>query len=130
MMTRVEWLPVGHIPHGYRRVFIIHQEQTLRHVVNVIPMPYEQVYHIRELGKPDDVADPSLWWGLSVIFQRVSQGILLGLNNPDSADDGYIQLRPDVLTQNDMVPISVYQTAFLQGRLTFACHDGAITFKE
>lgn len=130
MMTRVDWLPVGHIPHGYRRVFIIHQGQTLRHVVSFLAMPYEQVYRIRELGKPNEVADPSLWWGLSIIFQLVSQRVLLGLNNPDTADDGYIQLRPDVLTQDDMVPISIYQTAYLEGRLIISCQDGIITLKE
>lgn len=84
MTARVEWLPVGHITHGYRRVFAIFENKTLRHVVNLSPMPYELVYRVREMAGRDEVVEPSLWWGLSVIGALVSDGTLLGPTNLDT----------------------------------------------
>lgn len=120
MTARVEWLPIGHITHGYRRVFSIREKQTLRHVVNLAPMPYETVYRIREMAE-DRVEDASLWWGLSVIRDLVSDGTLLGRTNPDTADDGYVQVRPQVpTTKDDLIAFSLYQTILQEGAFVFS----------
>lgn len=115
MTARVEWLPVGHITHGYRRLFAIFENHTLRHVVNLVPMPYEQVYRVQLMSGEDKIKDPSLWWGLSVITGLVSDGTLLASKNPDKADDGYIQLRPQPPVETDLVPLPLYRTALREG---------------
>lgn len=120
MIARVRWLPAGHITHGYRRVFVIYGDQTLRHVVNLVPMPYEFVYRIRKMAHEDAVEDPSLWWGLSVIFSLVSNGTLLTAGNPSHADDGYIQLRPQALIEEELIPLEVYQKAMQKSVFVFS----------
>jgi len=120
MTARVEWLPVGHIPHGYRRLFVLFENETLRHVVNLAPLPYELVYSVKEMAGPDGVEDPSLWWGLSVITTLVSDGTLLGATNPETADDGYLQVRPQPPVAADLIPLAMYQTTLQQGAYVFA----------
>ncbi|MCL6453980.1 MAG: hypothetical protein K6T78_10265 [Alicyclobacillus sp.] len=105
------WLPVGHVAHGYRRVFAIFEDDALRHVVNFAHMPYEQVYRVREMAGGEVVEDPALWWGLSVIRGLVADGTLLGAANPETADDGYIQVRPSLPTPEDLIPLSDYRDA-------------------
>lgn len=127
MIARVEWLPVGHIAHGYRRVFTVFANDSLRHVVNLVPMPYEQVFHIREFGKPQEVSDPSLWWGLSIISQLVERGILLAPENPANADDGYVQVRPEPLAAQDLLPLTVLDSAISARAFVFPYEEGAKT---
>ncbi|MDQ0191066.1 hypothetical protein JI721_14395 [Alicyclobacillus cycloheptanicus] len=111
---------MGHVPHGYRRVFAVYEDQTLRHVVNLAHMPYEWVFRVKELAGEAGVEDPSLWWGLSVITSLVSNGTLLGAENPDTADDGYIQIRPQAPTKDDLIPLSIYQAALREGAFVFS----------
>lgn len=120
MNARVEWLPVGHIPHGYRRVFTISQNEQLRHVVNFLPMPYEKVFQIREMAGNAPMLDPSLWWGMSVIQNLIHEGVLLNTTNPETADDGYIQLRPPILTVAELVPIEIYEQSVSNGNWLIA----------
>lgn len=114
MSRSVEWLPIGHITHGYRRVFTIRENGALRHVVQFVPMPYERVFQVKEMGGAD-VPDASLWWGLSMIVELVSRGVLLGLKNPDYADDGYLQVRPEQLPVDQMISLSALNQAFSEG---------------
>lgn len=116
-MARVAWLPLGHIAHGYRRVFTVFEDETLRHVVNLTPMPYEQVYHVLELSGKDGVQDPSLWWGLSVIMSLVADGTLLAPENPDTADDGYIHVRPRLPDPSTLIPLDTYRSILDAGSL-------------
>lgn len=118
MNARVKWLPVGHVAHGYRRVFTVYEGEMLRHVVNLAHMPYELVFQVREFVGKDKVDDPSLWWGLSIISSLVADGVLLGPENPETADDGYIQIRPQLPVPTDMVPVAAYQEAKLTGYYT------------
>lgn len=115
MTASIEWLPVGHVPHGYRRVFVIKQDQKLRHVVNLAHMPYEWVFRVKEMAGVDGAVDPSLWWGLSVIASLVEEGTLLGAANPDVADDGYLQIRPQEPTKDKMISLAAYQEALREG---------------
>ncbi|MCL6517211.1 hypothetical protein [Alicyclobacillus sp.] len=115
MSAVVRWLPVGHIAHGYRRAFIVEQDGVLRHMVVLVPMPYEAVYRVKQLAGDQPVADPSLWWGLSVLRQLVREGVLLHPENPDVADDGYLQVRPSIPAPEDLIPLS---------DLTVAARDG------
>ncbi|MCL6442314.1 MAG: hypothetical protein K6T83_02415 [Alicyclobacillus sp.] len=111
---------MGHVTHGYRRVFVIYENQKLRHVVNLSHMPYESVFRVKELAGEVGIEDPSLWWGLSVIASLVSNGTLLGKENPDTADDGYIQIRPQTPTKDDLMPLSMYQAALQEGAFIFS----------
>lgn len=120
MTARVEWLPVGHITHGYRRVFAIIENNRLRHVVNFAPMPYELVYRVREMADQDEVKDPSLWWGLSIIASLVSDGTLLGASNRETGDDGYLQMRPLAPDTIKFIPLSVYRESVENGALVFS----------
>lgn len=115
MTARVTWLPVGHIAHGYRRVFAIFEGESLRHVVNLSPMPYEQVYGVMSLAGDAGVKDPSLWWGLSAINSLISDGTLLGPENPVSADDGFIHVRPRMPCETELLPLSTYQAILREG---------------
>lgn len=115
MIARVTWLPVGHIPHGYRRVFAVFQGESLRHIVKLSPMPYELVYGVLTLAGDAGVEDPSLWWGLSVVDSLISEGILLGPENPETADDGFIHVRPRVPSKADLLPLPTYRTILQEG---------------
>lgn len=115
MNLRIMWLPVGHIAHGYRRVFTIFDEGRLVRVVNFTPMPYEAVFQLREMVRPDEVSDPSLLWGLSIIQNLIQSGELWSLGYNSAADDGYLQMRPSVLTVEDVMPMSEYHQAITRG---------------
>lgn len=117
MNNRIHWLPVGHVAHGYRRVFVIYQGNHLRHVVNIVNMPYEQVYLVREMAKGNTDDDPSLLWGLSIITSLMADGTLLNEANPDVADDGYIQLRAHPPTESELIPLPIYQSILRDGIL-------------
>ncbi|SDW15665.1 hypothetical protein SAMN04489725_102209 [Alicyclobacillus hesperidum] len=111
MTARVEWLPLGHVTHGYRRVFVVYENGILRHVINFAHMPYESVFRVKQLATTERVDDPSLWWGLSVIAKLVSDGTLISSENPETADDGYLQIRPQVPSYDELLPLSVYRGA-------------------
>ena len=98
MIARMIWLPLGHIAHGYRRVFTIYDDEFLQHVVVLSPMPYEAVYGISQFAGERGVKDPSLCWGLSTLFLLVKNGVLLNPANREIADDGYLQIKPQILT--------------------------------
>ncbi|MCL6597374.1 MAG: hypothetical protein K6T81_01385 [Alicyclobacillus macrosporangiidus] len=116
MTAVVRWFPVGHIAHGYRRVFVTEQDGELRHVVVMVPMPYEAVYRVKQLAGDQPVADPSLWWGLSVLRRLAADGVLLNPDHPGVADDGYLQLRPPMPSEADLIPLDAFQEALKQGR--------------
>lgn len=120
MSARVEWLPVGHVAHGYRRVFTVFEDDKLRHVVNLAHMPYELVFQVRELAGKDKVDDPSLWWGLSIIASLVANETLLAPENPETADDGYIQIRPQLPNVWEMISVEDYQEAKQVGYFALA----------
>lgn len=121
LTARVEWLPVGHVPHGYRRAFVVYEGPRLRHIVNVSHMPYELVFQVREFAGEGGVEDPSLWWGLSIVALLVADGTLLGPANPETADDGFVQVRPKAPTERDLIPLPLYQRIL---------HDGAFVFSH
>lgn len=120
MTASVEWLPVGHVPHGYRRVFVIKQNQKLRHVINLAHMPYEWVFRVKEMAGVEGVEDPALWWGLSVIVSLVAKGTLLGAANLDTADDGYLQIRPLEPMKDELISLTAYQEALRVGAFVFS----------
>jgi hypothetical protein len=107
MIIRVTWLPVGHIMHAYRRVFIVHKDEVLWHVINISPMKYESVFQTQQIAGADKVKDPSLLWGLSFVIKL--------LNDEEKSfekdDDGYLQIRPEQLTQDELLSIETYQEA-------------------
>jgi hypothetical protein len=111
MKVSVTWLPVGHIMHAYRRVFVVHKDETLWHVVNIMPMTYEAVFNTQQIAGADKVKDPSLLWGLSCLVKL--------LNDEEKSfekdDDGYLQIRPGQLTQDDLLSIEEYQKAVSTG---------------
>jgi hypothetical protein len=114
MTAVVRWLPAGHIAHGYRRLFVIEQDGILRHVVVMVPMPYEAVYRVKQMAGDEPMTDPSLWWGLAVLRQLVANGVLLDPDDPDVADDGYLQLRPPMPREIDLIPLDVFEMALRQ----------------
>lgn len=130
MTARVAWLPVGHIAHGYRRVFAIFEDETLRHIVSLVPMPYEQVYHVLEMAGPNGVEDPSLWWGLSVIVSLVEDGTLLAEENPDTADDGYLQVRPRLPDRSTLIALDTYRSILASGSLVFDSNSPAFPMNK
>ncbi|MCL6637950.1 MAG: hypothetical protein K6T26_08375 [Alicyclobacillus sp.] len=115
MNAVVRWLPVGHIAHGYRRVFVLEQDGVIQHVVVLVPMPYEAVYRVKQMAGTLPVADPSLWWGLSVLRQLVREGVLLHPDNPDMADDGFLQLRPAMPAPEALIPLPELAAAVQAG---------------
>ncbi len=117
MAARVKWLPRGHIAHGYRRVFVIDEGNSVRHVVVIAPMPYEAVYSVLQLSGESPVQDPSLWWGLSIVSRLIAEGTLLNPGNPDVADDGYFQVRPQMPGREELLSLSVFADAVRAGEL-------------
>ncbi len=111
MNLRIMWLPLGHIAHGYRRVFTVFDEDRLIRVVNFTPMPYETVFQLREMARPAEVSDPSLLWGLSILDKLIQSGEFWSLGANTAADDGYLQLRPPVLEASDVMPMDLYRRA-------------------
>ena len=124
MAARVTWLPVGHIAHGYRRVFIVDEDGAVRHVVVVTPMPYEAVYGVRQISGHTPAQDPSLWWGLSIVAGLVADGTLLSPENPDIADDGYIQVRPRAPIKEELLALSSVEAAIRAGEFVLAVERG------
>lgn len=118
MTPVVRWLPVGHIAHGYRRVLLVESNGAIRHVVVLVPMPYEAVYQVRQRARETPPSDPSLWWGLAVIRRLLAEGVLLNPDNPDVADDGFIQLRPLWPEDADLLSIDDFEAAVRQGYYT------------
>lgn len=113
MTVRVTWLPVGHIMHAYRRVFVVHKDETLWHVVNIMPMTYEAVFKTQQIAGADKVKDPSLWWGLSFLVKLLNDE----QKSFEKDDDGYLQVRPEQLTQDDLLSVEAYQKAVQNGQL-------------
>jgi hypothetical protein len=110
MTIRVTWLPVGHITHGYRRVFVIHKDDVLWRVVNVTPMGYEAVFNTQQVAGSDKVKDPSLWWGLSHVVRLIGDPQAF-----EKDDDGFLQTRPQPMTEQELLPVEAYQNAVLNG---------------
>ncbi len=111
MTLRVTWLPVGHITHAYRRVFVIHQDDVLWRVVNVAPMSYEAAYHTQQIAGSDKVKDPSLWWGLSHVVRLLGDPRAF-----EKDDDGFMQARPQPMTVEELLSVDAYQDAVLNGQ--------------
>ena len=121
MIARMIWLPLGHIAHGYRRVFAIHDaDERLRHVVVLSPLPYEAVYGISQFAGERGVKDPSLWWGLSALVLLVKNGVLLNPANREIADDGYLQIKPQILTGEELLPLAAYDAVLEEEEFRFS----------
>lgn len=117
MTARVAWLPKGHITHGYRRVFTVcSNDGALQHVVVFVPMPYEAVFEVSQMADGVTIEDPSLWWGLSIVVRLIADGTLLTANE-ELADDGYLQMRPPLLSAEELLPAAGYQAIAKQGFL-------------
>lgn len=49
MTVKISWLPNGHVVHGYRKVFVIHDSNdNLQGVITFAPIGYETVYQVKE----------------------------------------------------------------------------------
>lgn len=114
----IEWLPIGHITHGYRRVFIVREEDRVRNVVALAPMPYEVVFQVQQATTAERITDPSLWWGLSSVVELIQNGTLDIKQNPDLADDGYLLHRPTYLGPEHLIPLDSLKVALRDGRLS------------
>ncbi|MCL6547273.1 MAG: hypothetical protein K6T30_00015 [Alicyclobacillus sp.] len=119
MIVTVEWLPLGHITHGYRRVFTVREADVLRHVVIVAPMPYEQVFQVKQLARGQSVEDPALWWGLSTVLTLMADGTLLNPGNQDLPDDGCLQVRPQPAVPERLLPLEEFRRALQAGRWSY-----------
>jgi hypothetical protein len=97
-------------------VFTLYDGDLLRHVVVIAPMPYQTVYEIQQLAEGVPMEDPSLWWGLSMVVEMISNGTLL-TDNPNIPDDGYLQVRPKPMSKEELIPIDMYRTAVQEGSL-------------
>lgn len=102
MTHLIRWLPLGHVTHGYRRVFIVNRDQLPQFVVVIAPMPYETVYHVQQSVKNVRVEDPSLLWGLSIVTELLKSGI------PEDSDDGYIQVKKPPFLTGDLIPTKTF----------------------
>ena len=105
----VRWLPVCHIPHGYRRVFLLSTNQQVQYVIVLSFMGYEDVYNIKQKVKTHEVLDPSLLWGLSVVKS------LIGTETLSESEDGYISIRPKPVHEDELLPIEVFLKAAEDG---------------
>ena len=111
-MTTVRWLPIGHVSHGYRRVFLLEDERPTQRILVFTPMPYELVYHVKTSLNDERVTDPSLFWGLSLIRQGLADKSLL------FGDDGFLSTRPNVLSDENRLSVDEFVRAAEQGFLT------------
>lgn len=110
---RVRWLPLGHIAHGYRRVFIVEDNDAVQKVIVLSPMPYESVYQVKQRAPGTEMRDPSLWWGMSLVH--------FALQNPktfETSDDGYVTIRPGHLEDVDLLPIEQFTEAVRTQEIT------------
>lgn len=121
-MTRfvIEWLPIGHITHGYRRVFVVRDERTVTNVVALAPLPYEVVFQVQQSATTERITDPSLWWGLSTVVELLETGTLDQARNPDLPDDGYLLYRPTFRGSDSLIPMQQYKMAREDGHLTWS----------
>jgi hypothetical protein len=105
----VRWLPVCHIPHGYRRVFLLSTNHQVQSVIVLSFMGYEDVYNIKQKVKTHDIQDPSLLWGLSVVNS------LIGTEALSESEDGYLSIRPKPMHEEEPLPIDVFLKAAEDG---------------
>ncbi|WP_026962326.1 hypothetical protein [Alicyclobacillus herbarius] len=122
MTLSVQWLPKGHIAHGYRRVFTLDKDGHPQFVVVFVPMPYESVWQVQQMAAGEPMDDPSLWWGLSLVVRMLESGVL-DTNNPDLADDGFLQTRPTLLQRDELLPLPVFQAALAAREFTFTARE-------
>ncbi len=115
----IRWLPLGHVAHGYRRVFVIEQEKKPYAVIAFSLMPYESVYQVKNLAAAHNIQDPSLWWGLSLAHK-----ILADPSAFEAADDHFMSVRPGPIQSELMIPIEKYEAAKDQGMYTIVIDDG------
>ncbi|KPV42628.1 hypothetical protein [Alicyclobacillus ferrooxydans] len=123
----VEWLPVGHITHGYRRVLIVRSGSRIQNVVALAPMPYEVVFQVQQCAAPRRVTDPSLWWGLSTVVRLIENGALDPAQNRDLPDDGYLLHRPTFQGAQDLIPVDIFQEALDDGQLVWPIGGDSVT---
>ncbi|HJV44722.1 MAG TPA: hypothetical protein VJ824_03250 [Bacillota bacterium] len=109
----VKWLPNGHVPHGYRRVFTITDNQKLQYVIVLSFMGYEDVFNMKGKVPTHEIKDPSLLWGLSYIKTLIGTPILT------ESEDGYISTRPPILEAAALLPIEEFLEAEKIGEFHF-----------
>lgn len=108
-MTKISWLPLGHVTHGYRRVFLLQDENPSPRILVLTPMPYEAVYQVQQEVGGGKIIDPALLWGLSIIREGTrNQSLSFG-------DDGFLSIRPQLLQYNEFLPIEEYTQAIVEG---------------
>ncbi|UOF90696.1 hypothetical protein LSG31_23065 [Fodinisporobacter ferrooxydans] len=110
MSVSIQWLPKGHVTHGYRRVFAVYENNQFKHIVNLSMMPYESVYQIQQLADTGQMTDPALWWGLSFVVKLLKDPAAF-----EDSDDGYIQLRPQLMEKEELLSMEAYTQALQQG---------------
>lgn len=108
-MTKVSWLPLGHVSHGYRRVFLLQDENPSPRILVLTPLPYEAVYHVQQESGGGQIADPALLWGLSIIKHGMQSHSL------SFGDDGFLSMRPQLLQQYEFLPVEEYAQAVTKG---------------
>lgn len=110
MSLRVKWLPVCHVPHGYRRVLVVYENDQVRNVVVLAHLGYEDVYNVQQKSQsPQKVKDPSLLWGLSLVKS------LLGSPALEESEDGYYSIRPKAPEAEELISVEEYLKAVENG---------------
>ncbi|MCF8565325.1 hypothetical protein LLE49_11415 [Alicyclobacillus tolerans] len=108
-MARIQWLPVGHVTHGYRRVFVVTAEGAPSQVISIAPMGYELVYRAMEKAGDAGVSDPSLLLGLSMVID-----LLFSEEAWQASDDGYLAVRPRPESLDHLIDVQTYLAAVKQ----------------
>ncbi len=115
---KVRWLPLGHIAHGYRRVFVVDgEDQKPQRVIVISPMPYEAVYEVGQLAD-EKVDDPALWWGLSIV-----RSVLLQADAMEASDDGFLNIRASRVETTEFLSIEQFKQAMIKHEFVIELGD-------
>jgi hypothetical protein len=110
MSLRVKWLPICHVPHGYRRVFVVYENDQIKNVIALAHLGYEDVYNVQQKAStPQNIKDPALLWGLSLVKS------LLGSAALEESEDGYFSVRPKVPEAEELISDDEYLKAVENG---------------
>jgi len=61
-----------------------------------------------------------MWWGLSALVLLVKNGVPLNPVNREIADDGYLQIKPQILTGEELLPLAAHDAALEEGEFRFS----------
>ena len=96
----IRWLPNGHVPHGYRKVFVVSNSDKLQYVIVLSFMGYEDVFNVKAKVPIHEIQDPALLWGLSYVKSIIGTPLLL------DSEDGYISTRSRIVAMSFCEPRS------------------------